>query len=265
MFFINWPRSNLRRAAIRAPAPRQRACSMTSLRERSRRRVFAGSLNCTTSITGDQIGLLSGYQAGAGYDLATGLGSVNASNLVNNWNSAGRALSTTSLTLNGGNPVKIAHGTPVSVAVSVSPNSPQPSGYASLAATQGAGNTGFDLLTVDNGTASGTTNMLPGGTLYSVQAHYAGDANYAPSDSSPVTVSVSPEASQTDVHVAIVDALTGQVTNSNAISIQYGSLSVCAGGTSPIVPVRFVSAQLANLCSMHVQPVRFPHISTAVP
>jgi len=186
----------------------------------------AGSLNCTTSITGDQIGLLSGYQAGAGYDLATGLGSVNASNLVNNWNSAGRALSTTSLTLNGGNPVKIAHGTPVSVAVSVSPNSPQPSGYASLAATQGAGNTGFDLLTVDNGTASGTTNMLPGGTLYSVQAHYAGDANYAPSDSSPVTVSVSPEASQTDVHVAIVDALTGQVTNSNAISIQYGSLSV---------------------------------------
>jgi subtilase family serine protease len=185
-----------------------------------------GSLNCATSIAGDQIGILSGYQAGTGYDLATGLGSVNASNMVNNWNSAGRVPSTTSLTLNGGNPVNIAHGTPVSVAVSISPNSPQPSGYASLIATQGAGNAGFDLLTVDNGTASGTTNMLPGGTSYSVQAHYAGDANYASSDSSPVTVSVSPEASQTDFHVAIVDALTGQVTNSNATSIPYGSLSV---------------------------------------
>jgi len=89
MFFINWPRSNLRRAAIRAPAPRQRACSMTSLRETIATPCVAGSLNCTTSITGDQIGLLSGYQAGAGYDLATGLGSVNASNLVNNWNSRG--------------------------------------------------------------------------------------------------------------------------------------------------------------------------------
>ena len=182
------------------------------------------SLNCTTSISGDQVGIVSGYQAGTGYDLATGLGSVNASNLVNNWNSAGRAPSATSLSLNDGNPVNIAHGTPVSVAVTVSPNSPQPSGYASLSGTQGAGSAGFDLLTVNNGTASGTTKMLPGGTSYSVHAHYAGDANYSPSDSSPVTVNVSPEASQTNVYVVSVDPLTGQITNPNAISVPYGSL-----------------------------------------
>ena len=33
----------------------------------------------------DQIGVLAGFNSGVGYDLTTGLGSVNAENLVNNW------------------------------------------------------------------------------------------------------------------------------------------------------------------------------------
>jgi beta-lactam-binding protein with PASTA domain len=53
----------------------------------------AGSLNCVVTHQGDQLGILSGYQAGVGYDLATGLGSVNAANLVNNWHLAGSAVS----------------------------------------------------------------------------------------------------------------------------------------------------------------------------
>lgn len=43
-----------------------------------------GSPNCAVNNSGDNIGVLSGYAAGPGYDLATGLGSVNASNLVLN-------------------------------------------------------------------------------------------------------------------------------------------------------------------------------------
>lgn len=43
-----------------------------------------GSPNCTVNTSGDTIGVLNGYSAGTGYDLATGLGSVNAANLVNN-------------------------------------------------------------------------------------------------------------------------------------------------------------------------------------
>src|ERR1700676_4092691 len=49
-----------------------------------------GSTDCTTSNAADKYGLLNGYNAGAGYDLATGLGSVNAANLVGNW-AAGQA------------------------------------------------------------------------------------------------------------------------------------------------------------------------------
>jgi len=44
-----------------------------------------GSPNCTVTSSGDAIGVLSGYSSTSGYDLATGLGSVNAANLVNNW------------------------------------------------------------------------------------------------------------------------------------------------------------------------------------
>src|SRR6266446_3461640 len=185
-----------------------------------------GSPNCTTANAGDQMGILSGYQAAAGYDLATGLGSVNANNLVNNWNSASGTASTTMLTLNGGNVVNITHGTPVSVAVSVSPTSPQPTGLASLTATQGNSSFGFDTLTLSNGSASGTTNMLPGGSSYSVQAHYAGDSNYAGSDSTAVTVTVNPEPSVTNFHLVTIDLSTGLVSNPNATSIPYGSVYV---------------------------------------
>lgn len=42
-----------------------------------------GSLDCTTTNPADQYGVLSGYNAGVGFDLATGLGSVDVPNLVN--------------------------------------------------------------------------------------------------------------------------------------------------------------------------------------
>jgi subtilase family serine protease len=44
-----------------------------------------GSQNCNVLLSADTIGVLSGYSAASGYDLATGLGSVNICNLVDNW------------------------------------------------------------------------------------------------------------------------------------------------------------------------------------
>jgi len=187
----------------------------------------SSSPNCSTTGAGDSVGILSGYQAATGYDLATGLGSVNAANLINGWNSASAGTtSTTSLTLNGASTLAVTHGTPVTVAVSVSPTSPQATGLAALIATQGNESFGVETLTLSNGSVSGTTNMLPGGSSYSVKAHYAGDSNYTESDSSPVTVTVNPEPSATNVHVATVDLTTGKVSNSNATSIPYGSIYV---------------------------------------
>jgi subtilase family serine protease len=49
---------------------------------------FAGSVNCTAQTAGDVLGILPGYAATAGYDKATGLGSLNVANVVNGWPSS---------------------------------------------------------------------------------------------------------------------------------------------------------------------------------
>ncbi len=47
-----------------------------------------GTPNCTVTNSGDANGLLPGYNAGTGYDAATGLGTINAANLINSFDSA---------------------------------------------------------------------------------------------------------------------------------------------------------------------------------
>jgi subtilase family serine protease len=59
----------------------------------------SGSPNCTVSNSGDTIGILSGFSAGTGFDLATGLGSVNVSNLVGSFPNFSLSSSATSITV----------------------------------------------------------------------------------------------------------------------------------------------------------------------
>ena len=147
------------------------------------------------------------FDAGPGYDLATGLGSVNSYNLVHKWSLANFTPTTTSLVLNNGNPVSVTHGQAVPVSVTVAPVSPAqgtPTGDVSLLAngqTDGPGIGSFKLLA---GVVSGATNssyFLPAGNNYSVVAHYGGDGVFAASDSQPVSVTVLPEASVTSLSV----------------------------------------------------------------
>jgi hypothetical protein len=158
-----------------------------------------GSASCITNVGTDKYGVLNGYNAGTGYDLATGLGSVNVVNLVNNWSKGLAALksTTTALMLNNGNAVSITHGASVPVAITVSPSAATGTVALVSKATVGAG---IGVFTLTNGTtpAGATANQLSGGT-YTVTAHYPGDGTYGPSDSAPVSVTVNPEASLTVV------------------------------------------------------------------
>jgi Pro-kumamolisin, activation domain/Bacterial Ig-like domain (group 3) len=180
-----------------------------------------GTANCSPS-SGHTYGVLPGYATTTGYDLATGLGTANANNLVNDWSSVSSTPSTTTLTLNGGNPVSITHGSSIPVSVSVAPNSPQPTGNVALLAMQSGNPTSLGTLTLSSGSASASVNTLPGGASYSVEARYAGDANYSGSDSNAVTVTVSPESSK--IKLGIITFLgSGQVSSTNATSFPYGS------------------------------------------
>ncbi len=181
----------------------------------------AASLNCTLSNVSDTYGVLSGYKAGTGYDLATGLGSVNAYNLVHARTSPGIS-TTTTLSLNNGQAVNITHGVSVSFSIAISPSAA--TGDVSLVGSPTGGKPiAMGEFTLQNGSASGTTTSLAGGTSYQVKAHYAGNSTYATSDSAPVTVTVAPEASTTLITFPIFDPNTGNETGDTPTSLVYGS------------------------------------------
>ncbi len=185
----------------------------------------ANTLDCvqnTPNVDRDQIGLVSGVDATPGYDKASGLGTVNAYNLVHDWNLVTFSPSSTSLSLNNGNAVNITHGQSVPVSVTVTGSAGTPTGDVSLVATPATGNSaGVDRYTLNNGTASGNTSLLPGGT-YAVKAHYQGDSTYGGSDSSPVSVSVGKEGSAVQLSIVTFDTI-GRVTSTNATTMPYGT------------------------------------------
>lgn len=191
-----------------------------------------GTLNCSSTIATTNGVLVDpshttteAWTAAAGYDMATGLGSMNVNNLVTNWGSASTIATSTTLSLSP--TTGITHGTNenVSVTVNVKPTSGTgvPTGDVALLATMSDGSTlGLDGFTLSNGSVSSVkTQSLPGGT-YKVYAHYAGDGSNAPSDSSPVQVTVSKESSQTFIVIPTFDSL-GRQTSGNASSVVYGS------------------------------------------
>ena len=176
----------------------------------------SGSPNCYTDL-GQPYGLLStsaagplpAYTAGQGYDLATGIGSLNIQNLVNSWiftpllTSTTLVLSQTTFPLN----------TSVSFTSSVTPatGTVTPTGTVELAT---AAVSFLDASAVlSNGRTTGSTNNLPAGT-YTVFAKYLGDSDFAPSFSSALSVTVNPQATVTALSV---NPSTGSVYSSFAL------------------------------------------------
>lgn len=179
----------------------------------------SGSTNCGSN------NYLSGYNAEAGYDFATGLGSLDVAKLVANWNNA--VLSQTSVTLAAGTaaaslgtgPISITHGSTVYFDATVNPDTA--TGNVTLINSSGAQDNGaLPMVAVSNGSASFSSPALPGGT-YTVQASYAGDANDQPGESNTVSVTVTPEASTLGMTLSSVDPSSGTITN-NVTSVPYG-------------------------------------------
>ena len=176
-----------------------------------------------------------GFQAGAGYDEATGLGSVNVTNLVNKWSNAIIDATMTALTLNSGAAVNVTHGSPVPVNIVVAPVAPAtgtPTGDVSLVANAAASGQGADFFTLTNGAVSSNANsafLLPGGS-YSVKAHYQGDGTFLGSDSNAVNVTVTPEASQTTLGIVVNPPCT--LSNSVVYGFSLHLKRGCCGQTA---------------------------------
>ena len=179
-----------------------------------------------------------GYDAGAGYDLASGLGSFDANALVNNWQSAASTLGTaTALKLAIGQTLPVVHGSPIKFKATVKCSGTacaDPTGTVSLTATSSSGDTvaaGQGKLNPGSPTSDSfiQTGKVPGGT-YNMTARYSGDGTYYSSASAPIAVTVTPEPSQT-----YVGALGGGYFNLAPSSISYDEplhLGMVVGGNS---------------------------------
>jgi len=159
----------------------------------------SGTANCSLSSKNDNtkgFQTLAHYYSNAGYDEATGLGSVDANALIQNWNSLSFKPSSTTLNLNQ---TTFTHGTPVNLSVAVNGTGGTPSGDVGLVTTASpASNTTLEELTLAGGAGSTTLSNLPGGK-YQITAKYTGDTIFAPSNSDPIALDVAPEASSVTV------------------------------------------------------------------
>lgn len=173
----------------------------------------SGSSGCGSN------GFTTGYNAVTGYDLASGLGSVDAAAMVKNWGSAVSAGTSTTLTIDGSaKPVSVTHGTPLTIDVVVTPATA--SGSAALVAnTSPLG--GQLAIPLTNGAASTSYNGLPGGT-YTVYARYSGDSTNASSSSAPISINIAPEPSTTSLTINAYNA-SGATPINTLNAIPYGS------------------------------------------
>jgi pseudomonalisin len=171
-----------------------------------------------TALTGGQAGFL----VGAGFDEATGLGSINVAPLLANWpSSSGKTPTTTTLVLSSGT---VAIGTSVTATATISP-APQ-DGETVTFNLSGGGITGSaTALTTTGGTATVTvptgtsTNQIPGGT-FNVTASYPGDTTLSASTSTASTLNVE-DISMTPNPLAITVTAPGQ---SGSGTITFGLL-----------------------------------------
>ena len=205
----------------------------------------AGSLNCGAN------SFLTGYDAGAGYDLASGLGSVDATQMVQNWSAISFKPTTAALQLNGStNALSITHGTAVTVAASVSSSGGTPTGNVVLVNNNSTPGTAVaavqnttaspSVFTLSNGAAGGPYSFFPGGT-YTVKANYGGDGIFGSSVSNGINITVAAEPSTLELSVAAFAASNGATGNANGGTFPYGTwISVAAQ------PVGTAEAAAAN-------------------
>ena len=177
-----------------------------------------------STVTEGQIGkgTTPEYNAVAGYNLATGLGTVDANAMYNNWNKV--TFAATSVTL-AASQTTFPHGTIVTISGAVTPGSA--TGAVSLETNSTeplqAAQAYFQL---SGGAYSGKFGTLPGGT-YNLTAAYGGDGTNGPSNSSPVTLTVTPEAST--LLLFPYNSLGGPAAYTSGATIAYGTQVLLTG------------------------------------
>lgn len=186
------------------------------------------------------------YNATTGYDLATGLGTIDAANLVNDWGNVTLATSTTTLNASSTN---FTHGTAITISGNVTTAGGTPSGDVALMtdSTEPVMQ-GQTFFTLSDGSYSSSVSFLPGGT-YNIWGQYGGDSAVGMSTSAKTQITVNPEASTTwfNIYDEANPYETGTAKiSSGATGIPYG--------TQLILDAEAVPTTYYNQCIVPVSP-----------
>ena len=176
------------------------------------------------------------YNAAAGYNLATGLGTPDAYVLVTHWGSVKFASTTVNLTSPAAGAI-ITHGSLVTFTGTVTgTGGATPTGDVAIETNSTEPvNQGQNFYTLSGtGSFSGSFNYLPGGT-YSVWANYGGDATNASSASAKAQITVNPESSSTYFNILdVATPATGTIAiNPGTTNIPYGTQLIPAAEPFP--------------------------------
>ena len=205
------------------------------------------------------------YPSGEGYDLATGIGSLNIANLVNNWqNAAAGGIAYTPAILLNATAASYTYGQPSSITYTATVSGPGsfPTGSVTFSGSGAISTIGNDALAESSGCASGgsctestTQSYTPPGTLtagsYTITGTYlTTNENYA-SGNGTTTLTVNKQTPAVTVSAAIVGlgvatanlsanvAYSGSgVAPTDGLTFQVDSGSVlaasCTGSSSPL-------------------------------
>ncbi len=185
------------------------------------------SVPCTSSTpncNADALGYYfeSGYNTNTGYDLATGLGSVDASQLVNYWSSA-TGSATAAVSVNP-SPDPVTTSESLTVTISVFGSSGTPTGTVTL--ISGSYNSGAQSLASSGScTAASCAITVPAGSLATgtdtLAVTYSGDATYATKTNNSITVTVTGSSSSSTFALAATNiaSLTPGATSGNTSTV----------------------------------------------
>ena len=193
-----------------------------------------GDPNCVTTTSGDQLGILSGFASGTGYDDATGLGTLNVTNVVNGWAAQS---STAAITLS-----------PTTVTFASTSE-----GSTSAAQTVTVKNTGTGALTLSSETVTGTN-----ATSFLRTASTCG-STLAAGASCTVSVAFKPVATGTlNATLSVADNATGS-PQSVALS---GTGTAAATYTVSLSPTTLTFASTAEGSTSAAQTVTVKNTGT---
>jgi hypothetical protein len=211
---------------------------------------YDGTPNCSTTQDTfgslDEIAILPGYSGATGYDMATGLGSLNVANVVNAWvSTVGTGTTTVTVTPT---PTTVSTGQSVSVVVMVASS---PSGGATPTGTVTLSGGGYisapEMLTAGAYTFTIPANSLTGGSD-TLMVNYSGDSKYAPNTGSAgvtvskqnVTVSATPSSTSIQSNQTLV--ITGTVDCSgSSCTTPTGTVTISFGTTYTSLPATLSS------------------------